>query len=199
MQLKETKFCASATRLTDPRLWVAKYTDYLHSFAVRRLNNQDQAKDLVQDTFLSGLENLGNFRGLCTEKTWLTSILKNKIIDVYRKKSPKLINLKDIIKAEQGHQSFINVSNNVKNISDLPAINCSYQDDVLVNKELGVALQNCIQKLPALWLSVFSMKYIDDRSTKSICGELKVTPAYFWTIIHRSKHNLQASLKKNFV
>jgi len=199
MQVKETKFCASATRSIDPRLWVIRYADYLHSFAVRRLNNQDQAKDLVQDTFLSGLENMNNFRGLCTEKTWLTSILKNKIIDVYRKKSSGFINLKDIIKAEQEHQGFINISNNLRKTSDLPVVTCLYQDDAIVNKELAVALQNCIQKLPALWLSVFSMKYIDDKSTKSICNELKVTPAYFWTIIHRSKHNLQASLKKGFI
>ena len=199
MQVKETKFCASATRLINPHLWVIKYADYLHSFAIRRLNNQDQARDLVQDTFLSGLENMDNFRGVCTEKTWLTSILKNKIVDVYRKKLPGLINLKDIIKAEQGHQSFINISNNLRKISDLPAVTCSYQYDAIVNKELAFALQKCIQKLPALWLSVFSMKYLDDRSTKSICSELKVTPAYFWTIVHRAKHNLQSSLKKNFV
>lgn len=71
--------------------------------------------------------------------------LKNKIIDVYRKKPPGFINLKDTIKAEQEHQSFINISNNLRKTSVLPAVTCLYQNDLIVNKELAVALQNCIQ------------------------------------------------------
>lgn len=154
----------------------------------------------MQDTFLAGLENIGNFKGLCTEKTWLTAILRNKIIDVYRKRSSGSITSKDIIKAEWEHQDFFDISNGQPKVSNCPIIACLDEADPIVNKELAVGLQRSIQKLPTLWLSVFSMKYIDDRSTKSICNELKVTPSYCWAIIHRSKVSLQSSLKKmNFI
>lgn len=196
MQVNEKKSCASATGSMDPHYWVKRYAEYLHDFAIRRINHEDQAKDLVQDTFLSGLENIGNFKGLCTEKTWLTAILRNKIIDVYRKRSSGSITSKDIIKAEWEHQDFFDISNGQPKVSNFPIIACLDEADPIVNKELAVGLQRCIQKLPTLWLSVFSMKYIDDRSTKSICNELKVTPSYCWTIIHRSKVSLQSSLKK---
>ncbi len=76
MQVKETKFCTSATRSIDPRLWVVRYADYLYSFAVRRLNNQDQAKDLVQDTFLSGLENMNDLLRIGTSLFVAKSIFK---------------------------------------------------------------------------------------------------------------------------
>ena len=48
------------------------------------------AEDLVQDTFLSAYKNLENFKNESNPKTWLFSILNNKIIDFYRKKSKSL-------------------------------------------------------------------------------------------------------------
>jgi RNA polymerase sigma-70 factor (ECF subfamily) len=56
-----------------------------------------------------------------------------------------------------------------------------------------------MQKLPVLWLAVFTMKHIDDESTKVICTELKVSDANFWVIIHRAKLNLRACLQKNWI
>ncbi|MDB5145592.1 MAG: sigma-70 family polymerase sigma factor, partial [Mucilaginibacter sp.] len=49
------------------------------------------------------------------------------------------------------------------------------------------------------WLSVFTMKHIDDLTTDIICMELKVTTANFWVIIHRTKLNLRACLQKNWI
>ena len=60
--------------------------DALFNFALVRLGNREMAKDLVQETFLSALQNLESFRRESSKRTWLTSILKNKIIDHYRKR-----------------------------------------------------------------------------------------------------------------
>jgi len=70
----------------NPHNWVSAHADYLYSFAITRLNDEEQAKDLVQETFLAALQKVNNFEGKSSERTWLTAILKNKIIDVYRKK-----------------------------------------------------------------------------------------------------------------
>ena len=71
----------------NPHCWVNKYANYLYTYAVYRINDSDLARDLVQETFLSGLESKEKFEGRSTEKTWLTAILKNKIVDIYRSKS----------------------------------------------------------------------------------------------------------------
>jgi len=42
------------------------------------------------------------------------------------------------------------------------------------------------------------MKHIDDEETTTICTELKVSPANFWVIIHRTKLNLRACLQRNW-
>ena len=69
----------------------------------------------------------------------------------------------------------------------------------LVNKEFNSILQKCMQKLPVLWLSIFTMKHMDDQSTDMICSELKITQSNFWVIIHRTKLNLRACLQKNWI
>src|SRR5688572_20288032 len=72
----------------DPSRWVDNYTDYLFSYAFFKTGSREEAEDLVQETFLSAYKNKEGFRGQSSEKTWLTSILKNKITDYYRKARP---------------------------------------------------------------------------------------------------------------
>ena len=71
----------------DPHTWVKSHADYLYAYTIKRIADEEQAKDLVQETFLAALEKVDRFEGKSSERTWLTAILKNKIIDVYRKKS----------------------------------------------------------------------------------------------------------------
>ena len=68
-----------------PNLWVDKYSDYLFNFTIIKVNDSEIAKDLISETFLAGLKSKDNFKGEASERTWLTSILKRKIIDHYRK------------------------------------------------------------------------------------------------------------------
>ncbi len=71
----------------NPALWLDLYSDYLFSYALSRVHNKEVAEDMVQDTFLSAIKSKNSFQQKSTERTWLTSILKNKIIDYYKKKS----------------------------------------------------------------------------------------------------------------
>ena len=69
----------------NPNQWIDKYSDYLFNYTISRVNDREMAKDLVQDTFFAGLKSMKNFKGEASERTWLISILKRKIIDYYRK------------------------------------------------------------------------------------------------------------------
>src|SRR3954470_7794443 len=75
----------------DPHQWVKNHADYMYAYTLSRINDDEQARDLVQETFLAALERVDKFEGKSTERTWLTAILKNKIVDVYRKRSSGLI------------------------------------------------------------------------------------------------------------
>ncbi|MFT5103242.1 MAG: RNA polymerase sigma factor (sigma-70 family), partial [Candidatus Latescibacterota bacterium] len=68
-----------------PEKWVDRYSDYLYNYTIVRVNNHEVAQDLISETFLAGLKSKDNFKGEASERTWLISILKRKIIDHYRK------------------------------------------------------------------------------------------------------------------
>ena len=195
MQNETDKGLTAKSLHSDPISWVEKYADYLYGFAMSRLRDEDVAKDLVQDTFLAGLQRLNRFEGNSEEKTWLTAILKNKIADFYRKRSA--INLKAISVVDE-RQDFFDAETGHWTEKDYPRAFGLEVDNPLMMKELGSILNECLAKLPGLWFSVFSMKHMDDLASELICTELKLTAANFWVIMHRTKLNLRACLQKNW-
>ena len=186
-----------AEPLVNPHKWVERYADYLYAYTITRIKDEELARDLVQETFLAALQRVDKFEGKSTERTWLTAILKHKIIDVYRKGSSRPI-LGDVKQAEQEQQDFFEADGHWS-LERRPLSFGIEDTDPLHNKEFNRILQACMKKLPALWLAVFTMKHIDDEATPVICSELKVSDSNFWVIIHRAKLNLRACLQKNWI
>ena len=181
----------------DPHQWVMKYADYLYDYCLARVNDTELAKDLVQETFLAALEKVENFEGKSTEKTWLTSILKNKIIDIYRRKSSPLSSLHNNSSYEIKHD-FFQQEDGHWNVEQRPREFGISDRDSIDNKEFQQILQKCLEKLPPLWYAVFSMKFMDDQETVKICSELKVSSSNYWVILHRAKVNLRDCLQRNW-
>jgi RNA polymerase sigma-70 factor (TIGR02943 family) len=180
----------------DPTHWVAMYADYLYTYALVRLDDEDLCRDLVQETFLAALEKLSEFRGESSERTWLTAILRYKVIDVYRKRNSAWLTSLD---AHDGEPEYFEPDNgHWKDVYAPRPMNMDY-DDPTVHKELAAILQKCLQRLPALWQAIFSMKHMDEVKTEAICKELKVTPSNYWVILHRAKVNLRACIQKEYV
>jgi len=199
MQPEDLRIEKMKSKGLDPQNWVIKYADYLYSYAFSRINDQDLARDLVQETFLAALERKERFEARSTEKTWLTSILRNKIVDIYRSKSTGFTRELNAIETEVSETDFFDHSNGHWNDQHAPEEFGIEYVDALENNEFRIILQACMSKLPALWLSVFSMKHLDEQTTEMICRELQITSSNFWVIIHRTKVNLRSCLQKNWI
>lgn len=183
----------------DPSTWVEKYADYLYNYALARVSDEELAKDLVQETFLAGLERIVKFEGRSSESTWLTAILRNKIIDIYRKKSSSMLIKSNQHTDQFDEDRFFNAENGHWREKHKPLEFGIEKEDPLEKKELRIILQRCIKKLPGLWHLVFTMKYMEDEKTEVICKELKISASNFWVIIHRAKVNLRACLQENWI
>lgn len=176
----------------DPNKWIDLYSDYLFNYTISRVNDREKAQDLVQDTFLAGLKSMKNFKGEASERTWLISILKRKIIDHYRKinsnkgKAEVRINYKD--SESEGDW----LEERVADSFDKTA------EDTLQNNELGEAIHNCLGKLPKKQADVFKMKTILGYETEVICNELNITASNLWVIIHRARTAMADCLKENW-
>lgn len=65
----------------DPITWLAQYGDALYRFARARVRDSFAAEDLVQETLLAAYRSRDGFSRQSTVKTWLTGIMKHKIMD----------------------------------------------------------------------------------------------------------------------
>lgn len=63
------------------------HVDSMYNFAYRLAFDEDDAKDLVQDTYLKAFRFINSFERGTNAKAWLFRILKNSFINEYRKKS----------------------------------------------------------------------------------------------------------------
>ena len=67
---------------------IATLNEVLFRFARCRVATDDQARDLVQQTWLATMESMDRYAGRCSMRTWMTSILRRKIADRYRRRRP---------------------------------------------------------------------------------------------------------------
>jgi RNA polymerase sigma-70 factor (TIGR02943 family) len=178
--------------------WVDNYTDYLYSYALYKVGKKEEAEDLVQETFLSAFKSRDTYNGLAAEKTWLMAILKNKIIDYYRK--PKVTDSFSSYldtTEESFNESFFNKDNYGRWTEEIDKNFFSKaSDDYLLGKEFQKFLGICLEKMPVKLRSIFISKYIDDDKTENICKEHMITAANYWVIIFRSKTLLRSCLEK---
>lgn len=176
-----------------PEDWVVNHADYLFNYAISRINNHETAKDLVQETFFAGLKAMENFQGKASERTWLTSILKRKIIDHYR----KINSAKG--KAEVKINFYTEGERQGEWIEErIPNSWFSEVEQDIENRELGMVLEKCIEALPEKYAMVFRMKTIENMETEDVCKELNITSSNLWVIIHRARTQLRRCLEVNW-
>jgi len=179
----------------NPDEWVNSYADALYAYTLPRVNDTGLAEDIVQETFLSAWKARHSYRAEASEKSWLFTICKNKIIDHYRKKA------KDILQPlpERGHtDSYFDEAEHWTE-NDMPGDWGIDSQQRIDNKELYEALESCKKKLPQMQQAVFVMKYMEDIDSAGICKALGITSSNYWVLIHRAKLQLRNCLEKNWI
>lgn len=176
-----------------PDKWVDQYADYLFNYAIARVSEEEVAKDLVQETFFAGLKSAKNYKGDASERTWLIAILKRKVIDHYRKINSK--KGKAEVRIQYANQNDSEGDWLEEQVADPFSI---AENTRMENEELGLAIQDCISKLPKKQSMVFTMKTIQGISTEDICKELNINPSNLWVMIHRARTALMSCLNENW-
>lgn len=185
----------------EPSFWVERHADYLFNYAIIRVNDSDLATDLVQDTFLSALLAKDRFRGNSTERTWLTSILKRKIIDVYRKNLGSRTQSLDDYGSQVTDTDFYRQEDPFRGHwkpGKGPQSSSLTPQGMLERKELMEGIRDCISSLPSALSSVFVMKMIDEATTEDICKELEISPSNLWVMLHRARLKLRKCLENKW-
>lgn len=168
---------------------------YLLRYASLQLRNAAAAEDAVQETLLAALAGEAGYAGRATLRTWLTGILKHKLVDAMRKASreaplddgadgPDDEALDALFKANGHWQT-------------APAA-WGAPDRALESVQFLRALEACLQNLPARTRQVFMMREHLGMETADICKEAGISPTHCWVLLYRARMALRECLQLNW-
>jgi RNA polymerase sigma-70 factor (ECF subfamily) len=166
---------AEAAALPLSMAEVVAHRAYLVRFASRRLRDPMLAEDAVHDVFEAVLSGRASFGGRAALRSWLTAVLKNKIVDTMRR-APAHDTLDDDETEAQGARQ-------------IACPNAGPEDIVEQRQRLGRALAG-IEALPRGLRDAMRLRVLDERPTAAVCRELGISEENLFVRVHRARKQL---------
>jgi RNA polymerase sigma-70 factor (ECF subfamily) len=186
------------TASLDPARWLQKYGDFLYRYALRQLRDPAQAEDMVQETLLAALEARAGYAERASEKTWLTGILKHKIVDFIRKQ------VRECPAEDIGALSDAVAASDIDHLFDArghwihPPRDWGNPQRILEDQEFMETFTNCLKRLKPALAQVFSLKELSGETTEEICKELDITATNCGVILYRARMGLRRCLEMHW-
>lgn len=179
--------------LPQPEIWLEEYGNQLYRFAYSKLKNEETAEDMLQETLLSAVKAFDSFQAKASVKTWLFTILKNKIIDHVRKTKRRISEDKAIdITDDKFPFNNVGIWNSyIPNWARNP-------DEILSDKDFADTLESCVRKLKSRPKQALLLTLNSDYSSDEICNALDITSSNLWVILHRARIQLRECLEVNW-
>lgn len=163
----------------------------LMRFAMLQLRNTSLAEDVVQDALVAVLEHPDRFSGKSSLRTYVTAILKNKIIDGMRASRHEFR-----IEASDGQSDADVIDTLFKedgHTVDMPRY-WGDPDASLQEKDFFRVLETCLERLPAKTARIFMMREWLELETDEICKELGISSSNAWVMLYRARVQLRECL-----
>lgn len=175
----------------DPQRWLTEHGDYLFRYARRRLRSAELAEDAVQETLLAALRARDGFKGGSSERTWLTGILKHKVVDIIRQQAREVTapGSGDEDDAQDWEALFDQSGHWHQTFEEWKT-----PETELDNSRLRQALQDCLDGLKPSLAHIFSLRELTGMATEEICKELNITATNAWVMLHRARLFLRECL-----
>lgn len=151
---------------------VDKYKDIAFNLAISIVKDEEDAKDITQDSFLKVLENIHNFRNESKFSTWLYRIVYNLSIQSERKKSK---------------------IDSIENISHKLTESSSGSFDTQEKNQIIKSSLDTLNENERLIVTLF---YLGEKSLKEIKEITSLSISNIKVILHRSRKKMTNNLKK---
>jgi RNA polymerase sigma-70 factor (ECF subfamily) len=173
----------------------ARLRPMLLRFARLQLRDADAAEDAVQECLLAALANERQFAGRAALRTWLTAILRNKIIDHIRQRAREpSLQMTDDAGEERDFDALFATDGHW---AQAPA-DWGDPQRALENKRFHDVFEACVEILPAKIARVFMMREFLGLETDEICKELAISASNCWVALYRARMRLRECLQLNW-
>jgi RNA polymerase sigma-70 factor (ECF subfamily) len=150
------------------------HREYLVRFAKSKLQTPALAEDIVHDVFEAVMSGKASFSGKSALRSWLTGILKHKIIDTIRLRARY-----DSLDAEDGDDR----------ASEMVCGQAGPEGQVQNREALRHVLKR-IEGLPAALRDVMQFRVLQDESCEDVCERLQITESSLFVRLHRARKQL---------
>ena len=185
----------------DPSLWLERHGDYLYRYALFRLRDGSAAEDAVQETLLAAFQAYEGFAGRGSERTWLTGILKHKIVDHFRRASRQTLASQLGDEGLEHPELFRPAGNEwAEHWWDAKAP-VDWQADparLCEQTEFWEVFRGCLSPLPERVASAFLLREVDGLESAEICEVFQITTNNLWVMLHRARAHLRRCLELNW-
>ena len=178
---------------------IESHRGYLIRYATAQLRDSQLAEEAVQEALVAALEGIQGFDGRSTLRTWLTSILRFKIIDTQRRLSTE--RARTDVEAErlaQGHEAWLDDMFDETGHWKSPPQAWNDPETALEQRRFWIAFEMCLEGLPATAGRVFFKREVLGEETPAICSEENITSSNCWVILHRARIALRMCLERNW-
>jgi RNA polymerase sigma-70 factor (ECF subfamily) len=183
-------FSLTALQAGDPEEFsrlVDAYSSKIYRLAVKMLNQQQDAEDVLQETFVKAYRGLKSFDGRSKLSTWLFRIATNEALMVIRRKHPDTVSIDEPIETDEGEQEPIQIIDW-----------CCLPENELLSEESRAKLDAAVQKLPERLRVVFLLRDINDLSTHETAEILGLSDTAVKTRLSRARLRLREELSAYF-
>lgn len=164
-------------------------------FAILQLRNETLAEDVVQDALIAVLEKPDRFAGQSSLRTYVTGIMKHKIIDALRAAGRE--RRIDTLEDQSEDEAIDGLFKANGHIREHPR-DWGDPDATLEQKDFFRMLEICLEKLPPKMARIFMMREWLELETEEICKELGISTSNAWVMLYRARVRLRECLELNW-
>lgn len=175
--------------MSDPARWLQEHGDYLFRYARRRLYTDELAEDAVQETLLAAFKAHRQFAGESSERTWLTGILKHKIVDLIRSQAREVTASGGDNDNDDWESLFDQSGHWLETFRDW-----GNPESELEKSRIRQALDECFRRLKPALAQIFSLRELSGLGNEEICKELDISATNAWVMLHRARLFLRECL-----
>lgn len=181
----------------DSHTWLEEHGDYLFRFAVFKLKNSALAEDMVQETLLSALSAKDSFASQSSVRTWLTAIMKNKMVDYWRRHGRE-ISVADLMDDADGGGSVDDFFDKAGRWADMPNVYPN-PDSALESKQFWSIFEDCLSKLKPQQAEVFLAREVHGMSSEEVSESYSLSSNNVWVLMHRARVAMGKCLELHWV
>ena len=160
-----------------PLSWteILSHRRYLVRFAQRKLRDPLLAEDAVHDVFEAVLSGRAAFAGRSALRSWLTAVLKHKIVDTVRRDA-RFESLDD--DGDDGEAAH--------------TVACPQPrpDQIAEQRELLARALERIERLPPSLREAVRLRVLDEQPTAAVCATLGISEDNLFVRMHRARKQL---------